>query len=201
MKEQCMRDNGSGAAVLAKVAADMKIPLTTFSSDLIFDGKAGRPYIETDKPSPRCIYGLSKAAAERDVLRHHGSALIIRTSAFFGPWDQYNFAWAVISALAAGRYFEATADEVVSPTFVPDLVNAALDLLIDEECGIWHLSNEGQLSWYDFAQKIAAAGGRDPAFVRPRLTLRDVNTALETEKGIRLPSLECAISRFANGLQ
>jgi dTDP-4-dehydrorhamnose reductase len=135
------------------------------------------------------------------VLRHHGSALIIRTSAFFGPWDQYNFAWAVISALAAGRYFEATADEVVSPTFVPDLVNAALDLLIDEECGIWHLSNEGQLSWYDFAQKIAAAGGRDPAFVRPRLTLRDVNTALETEKGIRLPSLECAISRFANGLQ
>jgi dTDP-4-dehydrorhamnose reductase len=67
------------------------IPFVTFSSDLVFDGKLGRPYLEPDPTSPTCVYGESKAQAEDRVLAIDPQALIVRTSAFFGPWDPHNF--------------------------------------------------------------------------------------------------------------
>ena len=63
----------------------------TFSSDLVFDGTLDRPYVESDKVAPLGVYGRSKADAERRVLDSDPQALVIRTSAFFGPWDEHNF--------------------------------------------------------------------------------------------------------------
>ena len=84
--------------------------LVTFSSDLVFDGR-GRtePYVETDEAAPLNVYGRSKAEAERLVLEALPSALVVRTSAFFGPWDQYNFLHAVLSSLERGVEFVAAA--------------------------------------------------------------------------------------------
>ena len=130
--------------------------LLTFSSDLVFDGQTSRPYIEADAVSPLNRYGLSKAEAERIVRDLLDSALIIRTSSFFGPWDEYNFVSLALRTLAAGQVFRAAADVVMSPTYVPDLVNASLDLLIDEASGVWHLSNAGEISWAALAEKAAA---------------------------------------------
>ncbi|MBV8456350.1 MAG: sugar nucleotide-binding protein, partial [Acetobacteraceae bacterium] len=99
--QRCYRENTEGAAEVARACARLGIPLLTFSSDLVFDGRLGRPYVENDAPCPSCVYGASKAEAERRVQNEYSDALIIRTSAFFGPWDQYNFVYHTLCALAS----------------------------------------------------------------------------------------------------
>src|SRR5947209_16752139 len=145
--EACRRENADGPAVLADACAARGVALVTFSSDLVFDGSLRRPYVERDATSPLNVYGRSKAEAEARVLAAHPSALVVRTSAFFGPEDEYNFVTAALRALAEGRRFAAARDSVVSPTYVPDLAGVCLDLLIDGERGLWHLSNQGALPW------------------------------------------------------
>ncbi|HET9744302.1 MAG TPA: sugar nucleotide-binding protein, partial [Chitinophagaceae bacterium] len=161
------------------------------------------PYYETDKAKPLNIYGKSKANGEQVVQKVNPRSLIIRTSAFFGPWDQYNFAYHVINSLKNERPFEVVKDVIVSPTYVPDLANTALDLFIDEEEGVWHLSNEGMVSWAEFASIIAdRAGFRNPKLVFRNLdemgwrAQRPLYSALRSDKGITLPVLDNALERF-----
>jgi dTDP-4-dehydrorhamnose reductase len=129
------------------------------------------------------------------VLKLAGQALVIRTSAFFGPWDKYNFAWHTLNALARGEPVRASATAEVSPTYLPDLCHATLDLLIDGETGIWHLANQGQLSWHEFATAVAERAGYDTSLVLP---VRDAeaNTALASERGFMLRPVEHAIDDF-----
>ena len=95
-------------------------------------------------------------------------ALVVRTSAFFGPWDQANFVTAVVRALAAGGTFRAAEDVVVSPTYVPDLAHAGLDLLIDGAAGVWHLANAGAVTWPELARRAARRAGLDASAVAGR---------------------------------
>ena len=85
------------------------------------------------QPAPANAYGRSKAEAEARLLAIDADALIIRTSAFFGPWDRYNFLFDTIERLKRGEEVVASDRTIVSPTYVPDLVHATLDLLLDEE--------------------------------------------------------------------
>jgi dTDP-4-dehydrorhamnose reductase len=156
----CQVANAAGPANLAAACRRRGLPLVTFSSDLVFDGRMARPYVEDDAPSPLNVYGASKAEAERRVLALLPAALVIRTSAFFGPWDEHNFLAALFRALDAEEDFAAPDDSIVSPTYVPDLVHASLDLLIDGERGIWHLANAGAVSWWELARRAAALAGR-----------------------------------------
>ena len=94
-------------------------------------------------------------------------ALIVRTAAFFGPWDAANFLTHVFRTLDSGGTFRAAADTTVSPTYVPDLVHGSLDLLIDAEAGLWHIANQGAVSWFAFAQDAVDRTGRDTARVTP----------------------------------
>jgi dTDP-4-dehydrorhamnose reductase len=191
----CLRENAKGAQVLAEACADLGIPLVTFSSDLVFDGSLGRPYLESDEVNPTTVYGTSKAEAERLVLSAHDRVLVIRTSAFFGPWDRYNFVWSVLNTLSRGDAVEASPD-IVSPTYVPDLVNTSLDLLIDGGVGLWHMANIGEVSWRDLAAMAAERAGFDLGLVAAVEGRQAVSTALSTERGILMPSLESAVDRF-----
>ncbi|WP_377032262.1 family 1 glycosylhydrolase [Microvirga sp. GCM10011540] len=193
--ERCFRENAVGAHVLAQACADLGIPLVTFSSDLVFDGSLDRAYVESDEVNPTTVYGASKAEAERLVLSAHDKALVIRTSAFFGPWDRYNFVWSILNTLSRGEAVEASADSV-SPTYVPDLVNTSLDLLIDGGTGLWHMANLGETSWRDLAAMAAERAGFDPALVAAAEDRPTFSTALSTERGILMPSLESALDRF-----
>ena len=156
---RCTRENTIGPRVLAETCAERRLPLLTFSSDLVFDGRKASPYIEPDALGPLSVYGRSKAEAEAAVLRALPEALVVRTSAFFGPWDEHNFVAATARALERGERVRAPADVYISPTYVPDLVNAALDLLIDGEQGVWHLASRGEVSWAAFARMSSAALG------------------------------------------
>src|SRR5205085_2769512 len=103
-----------GAGVLAEACAARGLPLLTFSSDLVFDGRRRSPYRESDPVGPLSAYGRSKAEAERRVLSAHPGALVIRSSAFFGPWDEHNFLAIALRVLAGGSRFVAAADAVIA---------------------------------------------------------------------------------------
>ncbi|MFS2023278.1 family 1 glycosylhydrolase [Massilia sp. CT11-137] len=201
--DRCMRENAHGPTVLALAAIRHALRFMTFSSDLVFDGTLDRPYVESDKVAPLGVYGRSKADAERRVLDSDPQALVIRTSAFFGPWDEHNFVTQALDALDAGRPFAAAADQIVSPTYVPDLVNTCLDLLIDRECGLWHLTNGAAMSWADLARQACAAAGVDDGRLEERTTgelglraARPRNSAMSSERGLLLPSFDDALARY-----
>ena len=201
--ERCFRENVQGPAVLAAACARHGVHLTTFSSDLVFDGQQATPYMEADTVSPLNIYGHSKAAAEQIVLDQHAAALVIRTSSFFGPWDTYNFLTQVLDTLGSGAPFTAASDITVSPTYVPDLVHACLDLVIDRESGVWHLTNSTPLTWCELAGKAALRAGIDDSRLEARRAAdfhfparRPVYSALGSRRAILLPPLDDAIDRF-----
>jgi dTDP-4-dehydrorhamnose reductase len=200
---QCWRENRIGPAILARYCQQYGVSLLTFSSDLVFDGAKGTPYVESDPRGPLSIYGRSKAAAETHVLAAMPQALVVRTSAFFGPRGEHDFVTRVLSALRAGCAVEVDADIRISPTYVPDLASVCLDLLIDRESGIWHVSNRGEVSWAELAVKAAEMAGLDVSLVRPRrsselkrIAPQPAYSVLGSERGNLMPSLEDAMSRY-----
>ena len=194
---RCFRENTEGAALLAEACARLGIAYVSFSSDLVFSGALGRLYAESDAVNPQGVYGRSKAEAEQRILAAHPGALVIRTSAFFGPWDIYNFAYATLHGLAQGRRPRAAAAAAISPTYVPDLAHATLDLMIDGAAGLWHLANRGQVSWHGFAVMLAEAAG----FHAEGVAVSDHGaapalTGLTSERGLVMPTLEHGIDRY-----
>ena len=201
--ERCFRENAYGPQVLAAACARHGIHLTTFSSDLVFDGRADSPYVEADDVSPINVYGRSKADGEQAVLARTSNALVIRTSGFFGPWDRHNFIHHALGALEAGIGFAAPGDVLITPTYLPDLVDTCLNLVIDGECGVWHLTNTGAVSWIELARMAAARAGLDPAGLRAQrvaecryAAARPANSALHSSRANLLPTLHDALARM-----
>jgi len=202
-KDACMRDNAEGAHRLAVACNKHGIQFMTFSSDLVFDGHKDAPYVESDIPSPLNQYGHSKLKAELLVQSVNPSALIVRTSAFFSPWDEYNFVHYIRRSLSRYEEVFPAKDQVISPTYVPHLVHAALDLLVDGEKGIWHLANQGMISWSDLAYEVANRFELDTSLILPKDSIqlnypakRPSYSVLGSERGHLLPSLEQALQEY-----
>jgi len=195
--------NATGPAALAEACARFSLPLLTFSSDMVFDGESDVPYTESAAVAPLNAYGRSKASMEDRVLAASPTALVVRTSAFFGPWDDANFVTGALRELAAGRELRAADDTVVSPTYVPDLVQAALDLLVDGERGVWHLANAGAVTWSELALRAAEMAGVSARGLRAQ-PMRDLGlparrpaySALGSERGWIMPSIDDALERY-----
>jgi dTDP-4-dehydrorhamnose reductase len=200
----CRGLNALAAEKLARACGKMGIPLVTFSSDLVFDGRKGMSYVEADRPAPLNVYGRSKAECEARVLSVNSAALVVRTAAFFGPWDDWNFVTRTLASLALGVPVDVADDLVVSPTYVPDLVHATLDLLIDGERGIWHLANRGECSWAELARMAARSADLDETLIRARshtalglVARRPRRAPLSSERGWIMPPLEHALGAYA----
>jgi dTDP-4-dehydrorhamnose reductase len=193
-----------GPTNLAAECAVLGLPFVTFSSDLVFDGQSNSPYVESNKVAPLNVYGRTKVEAEHKVLAAYDRALVVRTSAFFGPWDEYNFATITLRHLARNEQVRVAQDAVVSPTYVPDLVSSVLDLLMDGGCGIWHMANAGALSWFDFGKLAASKTGISDKTMRP-VSLSDLAlraprprfSALASDRAILLPDIEDAVARYS----
>jgi len=158
--------------------------------------------------NPLGIYGMSKKLAEEKVLLNHPKALMVRTSAFFGPWDDGNFVARAVQSLMKKEEFPAAQDQCISPTYVPDLANACLDLLIDGEYGIWNITNPCEVTWADFAIQAANILGYDSKLVVPLaskkmnfLARRPTYSALGSNRGIFLPTLEDGLQKFQHQYQ
>lgn len=213
--DRCFRENVAGPELLALLTAQKGIQLLTFSSDLVFNGDQTEPYHEHHAPKPLNAYGRSKAEAEERVLRQNPEALVVRTSSFFGPWDEANFITNLLRSLRLGETVEVASDLVVSPTYVPDLVNACLDLLVDGEKGIVHLTNRGALTWAELAARaVEIAGGFEhfngsfagalepvPARQLGWAAPRPCYSALSSSRANILPSLEDALHRYFHELE
>lgn len=200
--DRCFRENASGPGVLARECRRRGIRLMTFSTDLVF-GEGESRHDESSPPSPLNVYGASKLEGERQVTTLHPDALVVRSSAFFGPHDDHNFLTLGLRALANGEPWVAADDWTVSPTYVPDLADAALDLLIDGESGTWHLANQGAVTWAELARRAASLAGYDPNAVAAvpagALALparRPSSSVLVSRRGHLLPTLDQALSSY-----
>jgi len=197
------RENVVGPELLAKACARRGIRVVNFSSDLVFDGSKDQPYLEGDRTQPLNAYGRAKKASEERMLAVSPDALVVRTAAFFGPWDSHNFITLALAAMRRGEPWQAAHDQWVSPTYVPDLVSATLDLVCDGESGIWHLANRGAVSWSTLACMAAEAANLDTSLVRgvPGTLLgwvapRPRYSALGSERGQLMPTLEDGLARY-----
>lgn len=203
--DRCFRENTLGAANIASICARDRVALVTFSSDLVFDGERDAPYLESDVPAPLNVYGRTKAQAESRVLHAYPEALVIRSSAFFGPWDEHNYVTLALRALRAGHPFRAATDTVVSPTYVPDLVKVSLDLLLDSATGLWHVSHGEPVTWSDLAL-LAADMARLPSHSLVKCTIAELGlaarrprySALASGRARLMPSLADALSHYVS---
>lgn len=185
-------------AVLATVCAAAGVALMTVTSDALVGKTLSGGLVESCPVTPVSGIRNLNATVEEMVMKHHPGALVIRTSAVFGPWNTGDALSQILDEIAVDRALRLPADAVCSPTYVPDLAHAALDLLIDGETGLWHLANDGAVSWYEWAREVADSLGLDP-----RLVLRDhggagdlAPAALASERGQLMPPLASALGRF-----
>ncbi|MEZ2354348.1 family 1 glycosylhydrolase [Caballeronia sp. RCC_10] len=191
------------ARSLAEACTRHDMQYMTFSSDFVFNGMRAHPYVETDEVSPINRFGSIMADLEAQVLRACPQSLVLRTGSMFGPWDGVNFLLRALDALSQERPFEAARDVTFSPTYVPDLVHACLDLLIDAEAGIVHMSNRGAVTWADLAIQAATIAHMDADLVRARaatqmryLARRPSYSVLMSDRAAILPTLDSALLRF-----
>lgn len=174
---EAFRVNARAPERLAGAARDAGARFVHISTDYVFDGRAGRPYVEEDRPAPLGVYGASKLTGEALARRAHpDGTIIIRTAALFGLGALGrggNFVETILGAAEAkaaggGGALWGVDDLVVSPTATADLAVGILGLLhADAEAGLYHLVNEGQASWFDFARAIIELADLDVE-VEPR---------------------------------
>ncbi len=140
---------------LAEVCRELGCPLVHFSTDYVFDGLKGTPYLEEDPPRPLSIYGASKLLGESLIRATWEQHFIVRTSALFGAsGSRGNFVETMLSLARDKKSICVVSDQVTSPTFTGDLAAAALKFVEGIPFGTYHLTNSGSTSWFDFARAI-----------------------------------------------
>lgn len=158
--------NATAVDILAHECLVRSTALVHVSTDFVFDGSKGSPYVEDDEARPLSAYGRSKRAGEEAALRAPG-ALIVRSSWLFGR-SGWNFVEAILKQVEEGRReLTVVSDQIGRPTATPDLARAITALIESRATGIYHFANRGETTWYDFAQEILGLSGRRDVPVRP----------------------------------
>ncbi len=163
--------NALGTRNMAEAAGAVGAHLVYVSTDYVFDGTSDRPYVEWDQPNPRSVYGRSKLGGELEVQHILGSATIVRTAWVSGAHGA-NMVKTVLRLAAADpdatlRFVD---DQHGCPTFTADLAQAVVRLGLDRRPGTFHVTNQGETTWYGFARATLAAAGLDPDRVQPIAT-------------------------------
>jgi dTDP-4-dehydrorhamnose reductase len=136
------------------------------STDYVFDGRSPAPYREWDETGPLSVYGRSKLGGERELLALLPGAAIVRTSWLCGVHGD-NMLKTVLRLAGAGGPMAFVDDQRGCPTFTEDLAGMIVRLVTARLPGIFHVTNQGPTTWFDFARDVVAAAGLDPAMVRP----------------------------------
>jgi dTDP-4-dehydrorhamnose reductase len=164
--ELAFRVNAFGAQNVALACERLRATMLHISTNDVFDGRLGRAYYEWDPPSPRSVYGRSKAAAEQAVRSLLNRFYIVRTAWLYARGGD-NFPSKIIAAADRLGALKVVTDEVSAPTYAPDLALAVSHLIRTEHFGIYHFTNSGPCSRYDWALKILELSGRGDVPVEP----------------------------------
>lgn len=150
--------NGTAPTIMAEATQQLGAALIHVSTDYIFDGKKNTPYTEDDTPDPINAYGQSKLLGEEGVLKNCDRALVLRTAWVYGAQGKGNFVKTMLRLGAEREELRVVVDQVGTPTWTGDLASAiaqlAQSLKSDTLTGIYHFTNSGAISWYDFAVAI-----------------------------------------------
>ncbi len=156
--EKALLINAYGAQNLAIASHEINAAIMQISSNEVFDGKLNRPYYEYDVTNPVNPYGYSKMVGEKSVIQTNPQHYIVRTSWLFAHGG-HNFIHAILGAVRAGKELKVVVDEVANPTYNDDLARAIAQLIKSGRYGIYHLSNSGTISRYDFARYFLDKAG------------------------------------------
>jgi dTDP-4-dehydrorhamnose reductase len=162
--ERSFAVNAIGPANLARACRRLDALLVHFSTDYVFDGKSRQPYLETDLPGPQNVYAVSKLAGECMVPFNCTRYLVIRTCGLYGLAGSAgrggNFVETMLKKAAERAAIRVVHDQVATPTFTGDLAETVSRIIRPdmgaraESSGLYHITNEGQCSWYEFARKL-----------------------------------------------
>ncbi|TGL37134.1 dTDP-4-dehydrorhamnose reductase [Leptospira perdikensis] len=150
--------NVDGPRNLAQYAKSIGAKLIHVSTDFVFDGNHSRPYNETDLKNPISVYGKTKSDGEDSVLEVNPDSIILRTSWVYSQFGK-NFFNTIARLSKEKESLRVVADQIGSPTWAGDLARVCFSAAISDQSGIFHFSNEGVASWYDFAYEIVRAFG------------------------------------------
>jgi dTDP-4-dehydrorhamnose reductase len=166
-QELAMLINGEAVGNLAAICKKYQTKFIHISTDYVFDGESETPYKEDDATGPINTYGQSKLLGEQLCIKENEEAIIIRTAWVYSSFGN-NFVKTMMRLMNERNELSVVADQVGSPTYAADLATAILDIISfgKWEAGVYHYSNEGKISWYQFAQAIKEITG-SKAIVHP----------------------------------
>ena len=196
--------NGLGPYYLGKIANAHKAKLVHISTDYVFSGNQSFPYNESDRTNPQTIYGKSKLMGEELLLKVCNNVLIVRTSWLYGH-DTNNFVRTMMELSHTKASISVVNDQFGSPSYTFDVAQT-ICAIMEEKTGIYHITNSGACSWYDFAKEIMKLTGKSTVIVpittgqyqfktpRPPYSVLS-HTKLE-EDGIKMRNWQSALSHF-----
>lgn len=166
-EELCAMLNQHAPAYLAAAVEKRGGWMVHISTDYVFDGIHHTPYVETDKPCPNSVYGRTKLAGEQEVMQHCKRSVIIRTAWLYSTFGN-NFVKTMIRLGKERPELGVIFDQIGTPTYAGDLAKAIMAVVEKGIMpGIYHFSNEGVISWYDFTKAIHRLAGITTCHVRP----------------------------------
>lgn len=199
---------------LARAARRTGAPLVHFSTDYVFDGPQRTPYIETDLPCPKSVYGVSKASGELMLASLWPKHFIFRVCGLYGYKGSRekgsNFVEMMIALARQGKPIRVVNDQVATPTSTRDVAAAVRQVVATDRYGLYHLTNAGQCSWYEFAAAIFESAGLRPDLTpvpssefplraqRPAYSVLD-NHRLRSAGFTELPHWRDALSHYVRG--
>jgi dTDP-4-dehydrorhamnose reductase len=153
-RAQAIAVNDTAVGILADAAARTSSRLLHLSTDFVFDGAASRAYLPTDAPRPLCVYGASKLAGESKVLRSGGDGVVLRTAWVYAAAGR-NFVLTMLRLMREREEVRVVGDQIGAPTWALGLAGAIWGLIeVQAPAGIYHWTDLGVASWYDFAVAI-----------------------------------------------
>jgi dTDP-4-dehydrorhamnose reductase len=203
--------NGTAVMNLARASKAAGAALVHYSTDYVFGGyEKGSPYDEDDLPAPVNVYGTSKVVGEHLIAAYTDRYFAIRTCGLYGIAGSAgkggNFVETMLKKATAGDAIRVVDDQILTPTYTVDLARATRSLILTEKYGLYHISSEGQCSWYEFTRYIFERAGleaklspvKSAEFASP--VRRPANSVLSKAKlhsvGVSIPSWKEALPRY-----
>lgn len=212
-KEIVRKVNVEGPRNIAKVCKKLDIKMIQISTDYVFDGQGERPWEPSDPTGPVSVYGETKRDGENAVMELLDKFFIVRIAWVFGI-NGKNFVKTMLNVGKTHDVLTVVNDQWGSPTYTYDLAKLLVDMVLTDKYGIYHATNEGFISWYDFAVAIFKEAGMDNVTVKPVTTAeygiskaaRPFNSRMSKEKLVengfeKLPTWQDALKRYIKELK